>query len=90
MYHLAIQLMSIISTRFVVDQFIEYGVPMVGPSTFAGFQGTSNGGRQFFRIDGRIAISYHCMANLTVYLLNVSNSRRVDRHLRYPGELLDA
>ena len=33
MYHLAIQLMLIISTRFVVDQFIEYGVPMVGPST---------------------------------------------------------
>jgi len=30
---------------------------------------------------------YHCMANLTVYLLKVSNSRRVDRHLRYRGEL---
>ena len=30
---------------------------------------------------------YHCMANLMVYLLKVSNSRRVDRHLRYPGKL---
>jgi len=25
------------------------------------------------------------MANVTVYMLKVSNSRRVDRHLRYPG-----
>jgi len=30
---------------------------------------------------------YNCMANLTVYLLNISNLRRVDRHLRYPGKL---
>jgi hypothetical protein len=37
--------------------------------------------------DGRIAIWYHRMANLTVYLLKVSNSRRVDRHLRYSGKL---
>jgi hypothetical protein len=29
LYHLAIQLMSIIFTRFLVDQIIEYGVPMV-------------------------------------------------------------
>jgi len=36
-------------------------------------------------IDGRITIWYHRMANLMVYLLKVSNSRRVDRHLRYPG-----
>ena len=27
------------------------------------------------------------MANLTVYLLKVSNSRRADRNLRYPGKL---
>jgi hypothetical protein len=27
------------------------------------------------------------MANLTVYLLKVSNLRRSDRHLRYPGNL---
>jgi hypothetical protein len=30
---------------------------------------------------------YHCMANLTIYLLEVSNSRCFDRHLRYPGKL---
>jgi hypothetical protein len=29
------------------------------------------------------------MANLTVYLLKVSNSRRVYRHLRYPGNCED-
>jgi len=40
--------------------------------------------------DGRIAIWYRCMANLTVYLLKVSNSRRVDRHVRYPGNLSSA
>ena len=39
------------------------------------------------KLDGRIAILYRCMANLTVYLLKVSNSRRIDRHLRYPGKL---
>jgi len=38
-------------------------------------------------IDGRIAILYHCMAHLTVYLLEASNSKSVARHLRYPGKL---
>jgi len=35
----------------------------------------------------RIAILYHCMANLTIYLLKVEHLRTVDRHLRYPGKL---
>ena len=51
------------------------------------FQGTSNGGRQFLRNRRSNRHVYHCMANLTVYLLKVSDSRRVDRHLRYPGTL---
>jgi hypothetical protein len=38
-------------------------------------------------IDSRIAILYHCMANLTFYLLESSDSKSVDRHLRYPGNL---
>jgi len=38
-------------------------------------------------LDGRIAILYHCMASLTIYLLKVANLRTVDRHLRYPGKL---
>jgi len=38
-------------------------------------------------IDGRNTTLHHCMANLTVYLLKVSDPRRVDRHLRYPGNL---
>jgi len=38
-------------------------------------------------IDCRIAMLYHCMANLTVYLLGSANLRSVDRHLRYPGKL---
>jgi hypothetical protein len=37
--------------------------------------------------DGRIAMLYHRMANLTVYLLKGANLRSVDRHLRYPGKL---
>ena len=40
-----------------------------------------------WEIDGRITILYHCMANLTVYLLKVSNSRHVDRRARYAGKL---
>jgi hypothetical protein len=38
-------------------------------------------------IDGQIAILFHCMANLTFYLLKVANMLTVDRHLRYPGKL---
>ena len=34
--------------------------------------------------DGRIATLYFCVANLTVYLLESSDSKSVDRHLRYP------
>jgi len=30
---------------------------------------------------------FHFMVNLTVYVFKVSNSRRVDRHLSYPGKL---
>jgi len=37
--------------------------------------------------DGRIAILSDCVANLTVYLLESSDSRCVDRHLRYPENL---
>ena len=38
-------------------------------------------------IDGRTTIFSHCMANLTVYLLESANLRSADRHLRYPGIL---
>ena len=38
-------------------------------------------------IDGRIAILYNRMANLTVYLLESSESKSVDRHLSYTGKL---
>jgi len=41
-------------------------------------------------IDGRIAILYHLMTDLTVYLLKVANLRTVGRHLRYPGNCLGA
>jgi hypothetical protein len=37
--------------------------------------------------DGRIGISYYCMANLIVCLLKVGNLRTVDCHLRYSGKL---
>ena len=57
------------------------------PSTYTAFQGTSKTVANSREIDGHIAILYRCVANLTVYLLKVSNSRRVDRHLRYPGKL---
>jgi hypothetical protein len=35
-------------------------------------------------IDGRIAILQHCMANLTVYLLESSDSKSVDSHFEVP------
>jgi hypothetical protein len=38
-------------------------------------------------MDSRIAILYHCMANLTVYLLKVANLHTGDRHLGHTGEL---
>jgi hypothetical protein len=57
---------------------------------FAVFQGTPNGGRQFVsdtRSNRRNATLRQCKANLTVDLLESSDSKCVDRHLVYPGHL---
>jgi hypothetical protein len=56
-------------------------------TVYAVFQGNLYGGRQFLGIDGRIAILYYCMANLTIYLLKVANLRTAYHDLRYPGTL---
>jgi len=56
-------------------------------TTYAVFQGTSSGGRQCSRNRRSNRHIVNCMPNLTVYLLKVSNSRRVDCHLRYPRKL---
>jgi len=57
---------------------------------FAIFQGTANGGRQLLsnrRRTGSFPLCNDCVANLIVYLLVGSDSKSIDRHLRYPGKL---
>jgi hypothetical protein len=51
-------------------------------SDLAVTQGTLHGGRQFLRNRRSNRHIVPLYGNLTVYLLKVSNSRRVDRHLR--------
>jgi hypothetical protein len=51
------------------------------------FSCTPNGGRQFLSNRRSNPISYHCVGNLTVYLLENSNLSCVDRHLGYMKKL---
>jgi hypothetical protein len=48
---------------------------------------TPNGGRQFLSNRRSNSILYHCVGNLTVYLLENSNLSCVDRHLGYMKKL---
>jgi hypothetical protein len=55
--------------------------------SFADFQGISNGGRHFLRNRRSNRHIVPLYGKSAVYLLKVSNLRRVDRHLRYPGRM---
>jgi hypothetical protein len=46
-----------------------------------------NGGRQFLSNRRSNPILYHCLGNLTVYVLENSNLSCVDRHLGYMKKL---